>query len=140
MALYGSSEWLDLFKETINADQEFQAAAARFSASMTIATSIKGLPKPFYVWMDFHRGKMREWAYMARTSDKKSDFVFNSDYYTWKAICRGEMDVIRAVVSGKIKLSGNRLKMLAQTKASLALLKVMEKLDTSFPDEIFRRQ
>ena len=116
MALYGSSEWLDLFKETINADQEFQAAAARFSASMTIATSIKGLPKPFYVWMDFHRGKMREWAYMARTSDKKSDFVFNSDYYTWKAICRGEMDVIRAVVSGKIKLSGNRLKMLAQTR------------------------
>lgn len=49
MALYGSTEWLNLFKDTINADQEFQAAAAKFTASMMIVTNIRGLPKPFYV-------------------------------------------------------------------------------------------
>ncbi len=57
MALYGSTEWLNLFKDTINADQEFQAAAAKFTASMMIVTEHQRLPKPFYVWMDSMKGR-----------------------------------------------------------------------------------
>ena len=140
MAFYGSTDWLNLFKDSINSDKEFKKASSRFSASMLIVTNIQGLPRPVYVWMDVHEGTMREWAYVAEPSERKAEFTFTSDYFTWKAICQAELDVIKAVVTGRIKLAGNKLKLLKQTKSSLALLGVMKKLDTQFPDDVFQKQ
>ncbi len=140
MAFYGSTEWLNLFKDTINSDNEFKKAASKFSASMLIVTNMAGLPKPVYVWMDLYEGRMREWAYVADPSDRKSDYKFTSDYFVWKAICQAELDVIKAVALGKIKLAGNKLKLIKQTKASLALLGVMKKLNTQFPDDVFQKK
>jgi len=140
LVFYGSTEWLNLFQENLNSSKEFAKAAGNFSASMLVATEIKGLPKIMYVWLDLHNGKLRDWAYIATPKEKKSDFIFTSGYYTWKSICRGDMDVIKAVLSGKIKLTGNKLKLIKQTRMSLALLEVMKQLPTTFPDDAFQRQ
>ena len=139
MAFYGSTEWLNLFKDNINNDSNFKKASSKFTASMLIVTEIEGVP-PIYVWMDLHEGTMRDWAYVADHAERKVDYTFTADYYVWKGICKGEMDVIKAVVTGKTKLKGNKLKLLKQTKASLALLEVMKKLDTEFPDDVFQGQ
>ena len=137
MALYGSTEWLNKFKEAINNSEEFRKASSKLNTSNLIVTEIDGLPKPAYVWMDIQGGIMKEWAYLVNGNERKSDFTFTGDYYSWKAICRGELDVLKAVVTGKVKLKGNKLKLLKQQKSSMALLGVMKSLKTEFPDDIF---
>ncbi len=137
MALYGSTEWLNQFKEAINNSEEFRKASSKLNTSNLIVTDMDGFPKPAYVWMDIFDGKMREWAYLVDGTEKKSDFILTGDYYAWKAICQGELDVLKAVVTGKVKLKGNKLKLLKQQKSSMALLSIMKSLKTEFPDDIF---
>ncbi len=137
MALYGSTEWLNQFQDVINQNEDFRKASQKHNASNLVITDMDGLPKPAYVWMDIYDGKMREWSYLVNGNEKKADFTLTGDYYAWKAICKGELDVIKAVLTGKIKLKGNKLKLLKQQKSSMALLNVMKSLKTEFPDDIF---
>ncbi len=139
MYFYGSTEWLNLFQETLNASDKYRKAAANFTARMLITTSLKGISKPIYVWMNQQNGEMKEWAYLASEKEKPSDYTFIADYFTWKAICQGNIDVLKAVATGKIKLKGNKFKLLKQTKTSLSLLEIMKKLPTEFPDDAFQR-
>ena len=140
MAFYGSSEWMESFKNTLNSDDEFAKEAGKFSGTFLSVTEIKGLPRPIYVWFELDKGQMVEWEHISKPEDRKAEFVMTGDYYTWKDICLGKQDPLKAVMSGRLKTKGNKLKLLKQTKPSMAMIKVMQKLSTEFIDDKFKTQ
>jgi putative sterol carrier protein len=136
---FGTTAWFTAFVDGLNTDSEYEKAAARYEGTMTIVAEIKGLPRPVCIWLDPYHGKVRDWTFLNNPTDKPADYVLTAGYDVWKAICRGKQDVMKGIMAGRIKVKGKMMQLLKQTRPALALVKVMLKLPTEFPDEAFYR-
>ena len=140
MAFYGSTQWLNMLQESVNNDPKFAKEAAKLETSILTVTEIKNLPKPVYIWIDIHKGKMREWAYLTDAKERRAEFTMATNYWTWKDLCQGKLDGMQAFTSGKMKIKGSKVKLLQLNKQLMLMLKIMTSLPTDFVDEMFMQQ
>ncbi len=134
---FGTTAWFTTFMEMLNTDSEYAKAAAKYEGTLTIVAEIKGLPRPICIWCDPYHGKIREWVFINDPSDQPADYILTAGYDVWKAVCRGKQDVMKGIMAGKIKVKGKMMQLLKQTRPALALVNVMLKVPTEFPDEAF---
>ena len=134
--MFPSLEWVNEMKDRINADAAFEKAAAKWEGSLVMNVQPDELyDKETIVWIDPYHGKIRDAKIINSLDDEKSDFVLGAKYATWKGIINGEMDSMKAMMTGKIKVQGKLTALLKQAKASDALIKVQQSIDTVFIDE-----
>ena len=134
--MFPSGEWLNELKDRLNADKAFEKAARKWEGSLVMhVLADELLDKETIMWIDPYHGKIRDAKILNSLDDEKSEFVLGAQYSTWKAIINGEMDSMKAMMKGKIKVQGKLTALLKQTKASNALIKVQQNMDTVFIDE-----
>jgi putative sterol carrier protein len=51
----------------------------------------------------------------------------------WRQVFDKKMDPIRGLMSGKLKLKGNKMKVLKAPKAAIELVECCTKIDTIYP-------
>ena len=134
--MFPSVEWLNELKDSLNADKTFEKAAAKWEGSLVMHVQADELlDKETIMWIDPYHGKVRDAKIINSLDEEESEFVLGAQYSTWKAIINGEMDSMKAMMKGKIKVQGKLTTLLKQTKASNALIKVQQNMDTVFIDE-----
>jgi len=134
--MFPSVEWLNELKDSLNADKLFEKAAAKWEGSLVMHVQADELlDKETIMWIDPYHGKVRDAKIINSLDEEESEFVLGAQYSTWKAIINGEMDSMKAMMKGKIKVQGKLTTLLKQTKASNALIKVQQNMDTIFIDE-----
>ena len=134
--MFPSIEWLNELKDSLNADKTFEKTAAKWEGSLVMHVQADELlDKETIMWIDPYHGKVRDAKIINSLDDEESDFVLSAKYATWKGIINGEMDSMKAMMTGKIKVQGKIAALLKQAKASDALIKVQQKMDTIFIDE-----
>jgi len=134
--MFPSEEWLNELKDRLNADKPFEKAARKWEGSLVMNVQADELlDKETIMWIDPYHGKIRDAKVLNNLEEEKSEFVLSAQYSTWKAIINGEMDSMKAMMKGKIKVQGKLTALLKQTKASNALIKVQQNMDTVFVDE-----
>ena len=134
--MFPSEEWLNELKDSLNADKTFEKTAAKWEGSLVMHVQADELlDKETIMWIDPYHGKVRDAKIINSLDEEKSEFVLGAKYATWKAIINGEMDSMKAMMKGKIKVQGKLTTLLKQTKASNALIKVQQNMDTIFIDE-----
>ena len=134
--MFPSLEWLNELKDSLNADKAFEKAARKWEGSLVMHVQTDELlDKEAIMWIDPYHGKIRDAKVLGSLDEQKSEFVLGAKYSTWKSIINGEMDSMKAMMKGKIKVQGKLTTLLKQTKASNALIKVQQNIDTAFIDE-----
>ena len=134
--MFPTEEWLNELKDSLNADKAFEKAAAKWEGSLVMNVQADELlDKETIMWIDPYHGKIRDAKVISSLEEEKSEFVLSAKYSTWKSIINGEMDSMKAMMKGKIKVQGKLTALLKQTKASNALIKVQQNMDTIFMEE-----
>jgi putative sterol carrier protein len=134
--MFPSKEWLNELKDSLNADKTFEKTAAKWEGSLVMHVQADELlDKETIMWIDPYHGKVRDAKIINSLDEEKSEFVLGAQYSTWKDILNGKMDSMKAMMKGKIKVQGKLTTLLKQTKASNALIKVQQNMDTIFIDE-----
>ena len=134
--MFPSIEWLNELKDSLNADKTFEKTAAKWEGSLVMHVQADELlDKETIMWIDPYHGKVRDAKIINSLDEEESEFVLGAKYTTWKAIINDEMDSMKAMMKGKIKVQGKLTTLLKQTKASNALIKVQQNMDTVFIDE-----
>ncbi len=134
--MFPSIEWLNELKDSLNSDKAFEKTAGKWEGSLVMLVQADELfDKETIMWIDPYHGKVRDAKIISSLDEEKSEFVLGAGYSTWKSIINGEMDSMKAMMKGKIKVQGKLTTLLKQTKASNALIKVQQNMDTVFIDE-----
>lgn len=138
MELFGTRKWLDMFCTALNNDPEYTQAAKEFEGDMIIVS----LPEAgvcddrLVLYFDPFHGRIRNWAVLSSPTERPADYTLSAGYSVWKKICRGELDMIRAVMFRHLKVEGKVTNLIKRSKGSRAMMKVMTGLDTVFHDEL----
>jgi putative sterol carrier protein len=138
MAKFPSSEWLDAYVEKINSSDEYQEAAATWEGDLAYvfgAEPDKGVPEDVWVWVDLWHGKCRDHRYGVTPEEgSAAKFLIRAPYTRWKEVMNGDLDPIKGMMTGKLKLKGNLPMLVRYTRAAKVLVKLAGEVPTEYPD------
>ena len=141
MATFPSQEWADLFAEKINASAAYADAAATWEGDLVFVYEKepdKGVPEDVYAWLDLWHGKCRDIAILDGPADPPAtgaQFTISAPYSRWKSVMRKELEPVKAMMQGKIKVKGDLPTIVRYVKASNILVDLAGEVPTEFIDE-----
>lgn len=136
MPRFPSMEWGEALKEVINSDPEIREAGKDFEAdAVLVIEPAGGLKERFIVYVKGSNGIVQEVRQLSSPDEVPAKFVVSSDYLTWKSIIKGELDGVKALLMGKIKLKGDMKEVMKRAKDQQLMMKALSKVKTEFVDE-----
>ena len=139
MALFPGEDWLLEYVDRINGSADYRDAAATWEGDVCYvfeAEPDKGVPDEIWVWLDLWHGECRQSKY-AITSDEgeQAKFVIRAPYTRWKEVIRKELDPIKGMMQGKLRLKGDLPTIVRYVKAANVLVNLAGSVPTEFVDE-----
>ena len=139
MPLFPSKEWLDAYVLRINQSAEYRDAAAKWEGDMAYvfeAEPDKGVPEEIWAWLDLWHGDCRDAKYgLSPDEGEKSRFVIRAPYSRWKEVIKKELDPVKGMLQGKLKLKGDLPTIMRHVRAANELVNVAASVPTEFVDE-----
>ena len=66
---------------------------------------------------------------------RKSKFVMSGPYVRWKQIGKGELDAVKGLMQGKLKVKGSLPYMVKYVKGVQEVVRCLTLIDSEYPDE-----
>src|SRR4030042_2183076 len=140
MALsFPSIEWVEEYKKQINSSEGYKKAGATWTAGVVaLVISAKpeiGINEDFGMWLDLHQGVCRDAKKVSLEEAQKAPFCIISDYARWKQVIKKELEPVKGMMQGKLKLKGDLQTIVRSVKASQELVECTTRIETNFLDE-----
>ena len=139
MALFPSAEWLDLYAQRINESPEYKEAAASWEGDVSYvfeAEPDKGLAEETWAWLDLWHGECRGHRYGVPPEEgERAKFIIRAPYSRWKEVINKELDPVKGMMQGKLKLKGDLPTIVRYVKAANELVNLAGTVPTEFVDE-----
>jgi putative sterol carrier protein len=138
--LFPSQEWAKAYKDAINTSASYKAAGKDWAQGV-VAMVVKAEPsldiqEDTAMWLDIHLGECRDCRLIPASEAQEAPFVIVADYARWKQVIRRELDPIKGMMQGKLKLTkGHMPTIVKHVNASKALVESTADVDTTFRDE-----
>ena len=134
-----SPEWATAFKTEINTSPKYKEAAATWEGSVglvVLAEPDKNVPEDTGVFLDLWHGEAREVKSGTKEEAEAADYVITGSYSRWKKVAKKELDPIKAIMTGQLKLKGNFPTLVRYVKASNELVECTTRVEVNWPDEV----
>lgn len=136
--VFPSDEWVSQYKDAINGNPEYRTGAADWTYGV-VALICKALPPQLPddvgIWLDLDRGECREAKLVTLEESAKAPFCITGEYARWKQVIRKELDPIKGMMQGKLKLKGDLPTIVRAVKASQELVNSATMVPALFLDE-----
>ncbi|MFZ0830867.1 MAG: SCP2 sterol-binding domain-containing protein [Thermoplasmata archaeon] len=123
MPEFPSSEWAALFQKALNENTVYAQAAAAWEGDFMFevlpdAQAAKGPG----IYLDLSRGTCKEARFVPDSTLVSPEFVFRATRENWQRLLRHELDPVKAILGGTIKMSGNPAKIMRFVTAAKELI------------------
>jgi putative sterol carrier protein len=139
MPVFPSKEWLEAYVERINHSPEYREAAATWEGDISYvfeAEPDKGVPEEIWSWLDLWHGECRDAKYNIPADEgAKAKFTIRAPYTRWKEVINKDLDPIKGMMQGKLKLRGDLPTIVRYVKAANELVNLAGSVPTEFVDE-----
>jgi putative sterol carrier protein len=133
---FPSEEWVKAYENAVNQSANYKLAGKDWTHGalgfvVTAEPSI-GLDRETAFVLDVHQGVCRK-AFMCEPEEaRKQPFCITGNYAQWKAVMRKELDPVKGMMQGKLKLKGNLPVIVRFVKAAQELVEATTTIDTQF--------
>ena len=122
----------------INASPAYREAAADWEGDIAFlveAEPERRVPDDVWGYLDLWHGACRGGGLVDPTKGEAAAFVISAPYSRWKDVVRGELDPVRAMMQGKLRVRGDLPTIVRYVKAADELVHLCSTVPTRFPDE-----
>jgi putative sterol carrier protein len=133
-----SAEWIRSYRDAINGNSAYRSAAADWTygvVALVCKAQPPGFPRDIGIWLDLERGECREAKVVTVDEAMKAPFCITGEYARWKQVLMKELEPIKGMMQGKLKLKGDLPTIVRQVESAKALVDSAATLDTLFADE-----
>jgi putative sterol carrier protein len=138
VALFPSDQWIAMFVERINGSEPYRDAAARWEGDVAFvfeAEPDKGVPEDVWAWLDLWHGECRAGHLISPEEGVRARYVIRAPYSRWKQVLSGDLDPVKGMMQGKLKLRGDLATMIRYVRAANELVHLTTTVPTEFVDE-----
>ena len=140
MALvFPSEEWIAAYKTQIDEKPDYKEGGKNWrSGPIALVINRKpeaGLNEDFNIYLDLHEGRCNEAKKCTDEEAAAQPFVIRGDYDRWKLVVLEQLEPVKAMMQGKLKLIGDLPTIVRSIDAAKALVKCATYMETTFLDE-----
>ena len=132
-------EWIEEYKKQINTSEGYKKAGATWTAGpvalVILAKPEIGLNEDVGIWLDLHQGVCRDAKKVSFEEAQKAPFCITGDYARWKQVVKKELEPVKGMMQGKLKLKGDLPTIVRHVKAAQELVECSTRIETKFLDE-----
>jgi len=134
---FPSAEWTAAYKDALNANPAYRKAGKDWTHG-AVAMVIKaepsiGIERDVAMILDVHEGVCRETRYVSADQAQEAPFVIVADYARWKQVIQREIEPIKAMMQGKLKLTKGHLPTIVRyVESSRQLVESASQVATEF--------
>ena len=126
--LFGSMEWLEAYVKLFNENKIVKEGLKDLTAKVAYEFTDRPDIIPKYAFIE--NGTINDFG---EVSDESTmDYVIRANYDTWKVMTLGELDPMNALMSGKVKVTGNMAALLKHAEGFKQTFDVVEAIPTAF--------
>jgi putative sterol carrier protein len=126
--VFGSIEWLDAYVELFNQNTKVRDALKGLTARVAYEFTDRPDITPKYVFIN--DGVIDEHGPV--TDLDAMDYVIKANYDIWRSMTLGELDPMKTLMSGKLKVTGNMAAILKHAEGLQGTFEVVEAIPTTF--------
>lgn len=138
MATFPSDEWMNIYRESINMSADYRQAATDWEGDISFvfeAEPDKRIPVDLWAWLDLWHGECRDARMVDPDEGGKARFVIRAPYSRWKDVLEGELDPVKGMMQGKLKVLGDLPTIIRYARAANELVHITTTVPTEFLDE-----
>ena len=138
MPLFPSDPWFQDFVEVINGSERYREAAADWEGDVAFAIEAepdKGVPETIYGWLDLWHGACRSGGIVDEPTATASRYVIRAPFSRWRDVLEGDLDPVRGMMQGKLRVRGDLPTILRYVNAANELVHLTGSVHTSYPDD-----
>jgi putative sterol carrier protein len=130
--------WFQALSDRIDGSDAYRLAAHDWEGDIAFvieADPERGVPDDVWGYLDLWHGTCRSGSVVTQERGEQAEFVISATYRRWKDVVRGDLDPVRAMMQGKLRVRGDLPKILRYVQAAHELVAVCGTVPTRFPDE-----
>lgn len=138
VAPFPSDEWLTIFRERINTSSEYREAAATWEGDVGFvmeAEPDRGVPDDLWLVLDLWHGECRGARMVTPEEGQRAAYLIRAPYFRWKEVVRGELDPVKGMMQGKLRVHGDLPTIVRYVRAANELVHLTMQVPTRFLDE-----
>jgi putative sterol carrier protein len=133
-----SDEWCKAWEEKVRASKDFAQFNKGWEGDIScimLKDPESNVPEDKYLYLDFHDGTVNGIHMTDKKTAENAKFVITGDYIRWKQVAKNELDAVKAMMQGKLKLKGNLPYVVRYVKGVQESIRCLTELDSRFPDD-----
>jgi putative sterol carrier protein len=128
-----SEEWVEAFGKAINDNPNYKPSALTWEGDMLFVIESSGnLDHTVKVLVGLYHGDCTGTKLVKEGEDVEAEFIITGNYDNVLQVIKKEIDPIRAIMAGKLKLEGNMAKVMRHTKAAQEIVVSLGNIETDF--------
>jgi putative sterol carrier protein len=135
MAVFPSAEWLARYRDVINGSEDYRAAAATWEGDVAFvleAEPDRGVPDDLVAWLDLWHGDCRDARMITDAEGEQAAYAITAPYSLWREVLAGELDPVKGMMQGKLKLRGDLPTIVRHVRAANELVRLAALVPTEF--------
>lgn len=137
MTAFGSQEWLDEVALRVNESESYRQAAATWEGAVAFvfeAEPDQGWPETVQALLDLWHGECRSARLVEPREAEGAPFVLRAPLTRWRQVIGRELDPIKGIMQGKLRLTGDLPTIVRHVRAAKELVDIAASTPTDFPE------
>ena len=135
---FGTDAWASALVAEINGSSEYKNAASKwgdgFNGNILLVFDADGtFPKTVGLLLLLERGTCRGATFIDGASHPEAGFGLRAPFGVWRDVLGGRSLAATAILTGRMKVEGEKMTLLKHTAAHRALITCAAAVDTAFP-------
>jgi putative sterol carrier protein len=138
MPEFASQAWFDAFVVEINASDHYREVAADWEGDIAfriIAEPDRGVPEDLFGYLDLWHGACRSGKVIDAAEADAAAYSIAAPFSRWKDVVAGDLDPIKGMMQGKLRVRGDLPTIVRYVKAANELVRLTGLVETEFQDE-----
>jgi putative sterol carrier protein len=130
---FPSDVWIKVLSDQLNQSESYERSAKDWEGDFVfIVGPDEAYPDTAYLYLGLYHGKSPSAAMVETAEERDVEFVISAPYSTWRRVIEGKLDPIQGMMTGRLKLSGNLMKIMRYPKAAQEIVACCAKVPTDW--------
>lgn len=136
--VFPSDDFINAFKDEINKSPGYRAAAAKWEGAIVMVVTAepdRNLHEDWAMYLDLYHGECRDAKRVPDAAGSHAPYTLTAPLSRWEQVVKKELDPVKGMVQGKLKLKGDLPTIVRYVKAAQELVECATRVDVVFPDQ-----
>ncbi len=116
---FPSDEWIKELSRQLNASETYEQSAKDWEGDFIfVVEPDDAYPETAYLYLNLYHGKSPNAALLSGPDEKQAAYLLAAPFNTWRKVIEGKLDPIQGMMTRKLKLNGNMMKIMRYPKAA----------------------